>query len=382
MKRCSFSTLFSFILLASGCVEPYEPSVKNKDVDFLVVNSFINSTEDSVYVVLTHTTDLQSSDPPRAETSASVILEDDQQRVINIPEIGNGIYGAKNLELNSERRYRLNINTVAKNAYQSDFTTLKVTPDLENISWVTEGDELYIVVNTQNNSGSASYFRWNYSETYEYSSPYASAYKIVNGVVENRPQDEMTNQCWRTDDNKRIILNATTLLSQDVIRDFRILSIKRNSIKINKKYSIEIRLQSLSEEGYTYWLNLQKSTESLGGLFDPLPSKIQGNIRCLTNPGEPVIGYFDGGEISKKRIFITPDDLPRGFSTYSTYGLCDMDTIKIDQLSSVVNGNSILGPIYTTNGFPVLVGYLRTSIACTDCRIYGGGDLLKPDYWE
>ncbi len=50
--------------------------------------------------------------------------------------------------------------------------------------------------------------------------------------------------------------------------------------------------------------------ENAGTLFDPTPTAIPGNIYCIDNPEEPVLGYFEASGVSTRRVFINRDLMP------------------------------------------------------------------------
>jgi hypothetical protein len=77
-------------------------------------------------------------------------------------------------------------------------------------------------------------------------------------------------------------------------------------------YSIFVRQYALTEDGYNFLSLMQSNTESLGTIFDPQPSQLKGNIQCLTNPNEPVVGYVSAGTVQQQRIFISRNQLPPG----------------------------------------------------------------------
>jgi hypothetical protein len=66
--------------------------------------------------------------------------------------------------------------------------------------------------------------------------------------------------------------------------------------------SFLFRQYPLTEQGYTYWLTVQKNSQSLGGLFDLQPAQIKGNLHCITNSANPVIGFISASTVQEKRI--------------------------------------------------------------------------------
>lgn len=370
-----------FPIILAGCLEPYQPPTVKESPDFLVVNGFLNSKKGEVNVTLSHTVALNSIERPAAEQNAEVFLQEESGASYNLlPSTTAGTYLREELVLSTEKRYRLFIQTASGKEYESDYISLTQTPEIDSISYSVLGDELEIFVNTHDPTGKSTYYRWNYIETWEYEAQYNSGWIIKNGKAEIRQIDEDIQTCWRTDPLQKIIIGTSNLLSQDVIRNFRLTTIKRGSLKISQKFSILVQQQTLEENAYNYWLNLQKTTESLGGLFDPMPSQVVGNIHSTKNPNEEVIGYFSGGSVSEKRIFIGPGDLPENFTRY-LYDFCELDTIDVADIPNVTDPNALISAVYSL-GFPVIIGYTTSESTCRDCRAMAGGENVRPEFWE
>ena len=91
---------------------------------------------------------------------------------------------------------------------------------------------------------------------------------------------------------------------------------------MDTKYSILVRQFPLDAESYTYWLSIQKNSQSLGGLFDLQPGQVNGNIHSVTHPGEPVIGYVSASGVQEQRIFIENHNYLPGWHVKPFVTLC------------------------------------------------------------
>ena len=128
---------------------------------------------------------------------------------------------------------------------------------------------------------------------------------------------------------------------------------------------------------YDFYEKLRKTTEELGGLFDPQPGQVLGNIHSTTDPSENVIGIFNGGTVEQQRLFVYYYDLPRYLQQQPRYS-CPVDTVLVDDLPSWnSNGRNLVGQIYEG---PVLVAWVYTTQFCSDCRRLGGIN-QKPTFW-
>lgn len=370
-----------FLVIFSNCIEPYQPPTSSNNPNYLVIDATANSNEGSASVNLLRTTTLTSLENPARETGAFVSIQNDKGESWKLNASENGLYSTTGINFTSENKYRLYIKTINNKEYQSDFTSVKITPEIDSVNWVIEGDELKINVNTHDLSGKSRYYKWNCVETYEYVSKYASSYIIENGMVYSRPTEKFIDKCWKTNLLNQILIGNTNRLSEDRVNNFNLKVILSNDIRISKKYSLLVHQISITEQAYTYWLNVKKTTESLGGLFDPLPAQVIGNIYSISDPNEPVIGYFSAGSLATKRIFIDASKLPRGFFNYIG-SFCPIDTLELELIPKITNPDVLIAPVYFPGGPPVLRGYSTSSPHCIDCRILGGGVVTKPDFWQ
>lgn len=375
--------VYLMMLALAGCLEPYQPPITNNNPELLVVDAFIFDDHDSAGVSLSRTVTLDSEDIPRAELGAKVTVEDESGQAYSLAEKGQGQYALAKMNLNGEEKYRLRITTTENKEYLSDWTALKKTPPIDKLYWGLTEDGVEIYLDTSDPDENSHYYRWGYSETWKYHAPYEMTYRLVNGEFQSLEPDELMYYCWREVAGTKVLVATTNRLQYDVVNRFRITFIPKESIKISNRYSILVQQQTLSEEGYNYWLNLQKTTENLGGLFDPLPSEVVGNIHCITNPEESVIGYFDGATITEKRLFIDSSELPRGYSSYP-HTDCIFDSVFFENPAHPTeSANIVIGPIIPAIPEPIsVIGYITTSPVCVDCRIFGGGTTTKPAFWE
>lgn len=377
MIKHKYSNFLLFMLpIFIGCVEPYEPSVTTQVTNYLVVDAVMNSTDGSASVNLTRTLPLYADEPAPRELNAGITIEDEDGIVHALPEIGNGIYEQNGLFIDEEKQYRLRIRTTDNQEYLSQFIPVKNSPPIDSIFWLPESDGTRIFVNTHDDSGNSRYYKWTYQETWEYSSPFSSSLKLVNGQVVPRPPSEYINVCWKSLISKNILVGSSIKLQKDMISHYPLVFIPRTSNKLVRKYSILVRQQSITEEAYEYWLQLQQTTESLGSLFDPMPSQINGNLYNASNPSEPVLGFFSAGSTVEKRIFIKKEELPEHLWFFPRSS-CSYDTILVNELG--LHGNQTL--LITSYGYPVIEGYLSSANSCIDCRLQGG-TTSKPFFWE
>jgi hypothetical protein len=203
-------------------------------------------------------------------------------------------------------------------------------------------------------------------------------YAIVNKEVVVVPDGIPTYECWRTMPSQKIIIASSENLVQDIVRKQPLTYLPKGSLQLSTRYSILVKQRSLSRKAYDYWLNLQRTTENLGGLYDPQPGRVTGNLTNTKEPNSVVLGYFDVVSSTEKRIFISYDELPRDMQIKPDAG-CALDTVLLSRIP--VFNTAIFSIITQVYDGPTLIGYLYASKQCADCR-YQKGVTIKPDFWE
>jgi len=341
-----------------------------------VVEGMLNG-DGTAEIFLTRTQRIYDETPPPPVTGAYVEIQDDQNNAY--PLFGNftgGRYRAENIPTVPGRRYRLYIRTDKE--YLSDFTELKITPPIDSISYRLGPFGLNINVNTHDPSRESRFYKWQYDETWEYNARNFSSHRLIEGVLFEKHPSEWTYRCYGYQPQGPIAVGTTSRLAEDRISEFTLVTIPEASSKLYLRYSIRVRQYAITEQAYNYWLNLKKNTEQVGGLFDPLPSEVKGNIICISDPSQKAIGFFSASTVTEQRIFIVATDLPEGYRKFRP-SPCSADTTLFDPMIMYGSAENVLGPIYGDGPNPI--GFTSAPTPCMDCRSEGG-TLTKPDYWN
>ena len=190
----------------------------------------------------------------------------------------------------------------------------------------------------------------------------------------DRTQTEDISTCWKYGFSTNILVGSSAALQSDIIYRAPINFIENGNEKLAVRYSILLRQYALDKSGYEFYEMMKKNTEGLGTIFDAQPSEIRGNIHCISDPGELVIGYVFAPVIEEKRFFISAHEL-QGWKF-------DQDCPKfnipgnVDSLDAAYAGGlSIFEPI-----FVMPIRYYAARVGCSDCTARGGS-LTKPSYW-
>ena len=377
------------MLILVGCIKPFDPQIEEMEESYLVVDGSIDISTGKGNIILTRTQSLDVVNRITYEVGASVWLETEDGKTIPFIETEEGVYTSNLPGLDKEDVTRLNINTIDNEVYQSDFVPVKISPEIDSISWKADDEGLKFFVNTHDPTNNTRYYRWEYIETAEYNSRFLSKYiyNANSGEIERRDQENQNIYlCWRNDTSTTIFLGNSSKFEEDLIIGKEIRTIEPDSWKHRFKYSILARQFALTKEEYDYWQNIKQSTENIGSLFDTQPSNIGGNIRSITNPERPVIGFFSLGSSTEKRIIIHSNELPPNWNNkgYFIPNYCtesDSEGVGVEEFyAELIETALIIDVVYSLFTGEIVLVYTALP-ECIDCSIDKRGSPIKPDYW-
>ncbi|MBG8554295.1 DUF4249 domain-containing protein [Hymenobacter guriensis] len=365
----------ALVLLLGSCVDKFEPEVLDTPQNYLVVDGFINLSGPTT-IRLSRTKN-EADAPVPVEAAATVTVLDDAGAAYPLPEQQPGTYQSAPLNLSSDHRYRLRIRTASGKEYESDLVAARQTPPIDKVSWELNNRGVQIYVSTHDEANATRYYRWRYEETWLFHSAYQSGVEYVDGTMQQR--QEGIYYCWGSENSTAIQLGSTSRLSQDVLTDAPLRLLESNSLKLGIKYSILVKQYALTAEEFAYWEKLKKNTESLGGLFDPQPTQLTGNVHNLADTAEPVIGYVGAATVTEKRLFIDRTELGSILRFKTGYEDCgNPDTVLLADVPAYFSRPNLL-PIEGVYVARTLIGYTGNPAVCVDCRLRG--TTVKPDFW-
>lgn len=375
----AFASLICVLL--SSCVEVYEPDIIEENPRYLVVNGFLN-LDGPTEIALTYSTHISSIDAPPAASGAFVQIQDDENNAYTLTETSEGIYTpGPDLVPDTNRKYRLHIITAELKEYFSELVQAKRTPPIDSVTWHADQDGVDINISTHDPTGESKFYKWNFTETWEYHARYLSLYRMVVGQLIPKDPSDYTYTCYNSVPNDGIIIESTVRLKEDRVSNFTVTTVPPFSEKVSSRYSINIQQYVLTEEAYQYMELLRNNTEQIGGLFDPLPSQIQGNIRCVSDEDEVAIGFFIATGVREQQIFIMPTEIPEAYPDF-THAACPLDTTIFEPLGIYDDtADNLITGLYSTGTPPAPLGYVSAPTECIDCR-RRGGVLTKPDFWD
>ena len=365
-----------FLLMAAACKEEYPLPDETRNLNLLVVEGILNSGSGPTVIRLS-----RSFDPTRVgviipETRAQVTVEGENNTIFSFTGNTKGEYTNNQLNLNNNVKYRLRIRTSGGKEYLSDYVPVQISPPIDSVHWKRTDEGIQMMVSTHDPQNKTWYYRWQYDETWEINSVFISNFKWQDPSVVTRADPFAIYFCWVSDASKRVFVNSSAKLTQDVISDQHLDLIPLDAEKISVRYSILVSQYALTKEAYQFWEIMKKNTEQVGTLFDPQPSQLLSNIHSLSDPTEAVIGFVSAGTVSQKRLFIRRNEVePWRYRLH-----CEARNIPLDSLKYFFP-NEVWIPLqeWYDPRSGRLAGYESGIRHCVDCTVRGTN--VKPPFW-
>lgn len=351
MNKINLKKIFTFklgVFLAAlfsliACIEPFDAKF-NIDLKLIVVEGTLSDLEEESFV------SLREAIPSGANSSVFRTLKNARVSVIenettktDFIEIESGYFlppaGFKGTPGST---YSVEFTTEEGNNYKSKPEVLSPVPPIDRIFQSTEdegpevngnlvpGNTIYI--DTKDPVGVGNNYVWSWT-LYErqyvcatcegglyYNDPLPAGRCIEDDFLKRRGviYDYICDSpCWQ------IYRSEQVNTQSDVFVDG--LTIQNREIAKVPYYNpngglIEIKQQSISQDGYAYLKLLVEQGQNTGGLADTPPAALEGNIQSL-NKKEVVTGYFLVSGMSKRKYWIDRSDMiERGFRPLGLLG--------------------------------------------------------------
>ncbi len=362
------------IVFFSSCKEEFEPSTISGKKNLLVVEGFINTGGEATIIKLTRTTDLKDVESLNPEAGAVLSIEGQNGYLLNATSNNNGLCTLETRNIDPTQSYRLRIKTLNGTEYLSDFLENKNSPEL-TVGFNKGKGEVGIYIETEDPTKNSNYFSWTYEETWEIHSKFESKLEAINNTIVSRDPSVNINRCWKTSSSTKILIASAEGLSEPKIRQFPLLFLSSGSEKVKVIYKIKVFQYSLTKGAYTYLSKMKKSTEDIGTIFDPQPTELKGNIHCVTNPAETVIGFLNATSPSEKILYVTREMMPPEDPEVIVKSAC--------KEISIAGGSEVFS--FLSKGFLITSGSIQSNMFkvaptdCVDCRRFGTN--IKPYNW-
>ena len=389
MKKTTY--LLLILLMLASCVEEFKipQTVSDEYKSEVVVQGRILAGETSV-IYVSYTTPFGEEDmaPIVRDAEVTIIGENGYRSEMAEYEPLNTCYIIDTRELPTDTQYAIEVKLDGE-TYQSEFLTIVDSPDINEVTYQKQKEGISIHVTTLAEAGQARHYMWSYEEDWEIHAE-LDLIRMANVIpyYSNRiytfenPDVNPYYYCWSHTTSRNVNLYSTNELDGNTVKDVKLMEIPISDVRLSYIYSILVKQWSLSESAYIYYNTLEKYTESGGSLFAPMPSEIQGNVTCISDPKKKARGYVLASTVKEKRLFIYQSDL-KGMGPF--YENCYVEYPPNPLYNTWEKG----WEFRVTNGGYVAVsekggihpGAVLYSPECFDCRKTKGATKQRPDFW-
>ncbi|MDA3890463.1 MAG: DUF4249 family protein [Salinivirgaceae bacterium] len=368
----------TFLIFTTGCQEPYLNTNLNANEHIPVFNGLLTNIDKLNTFKLTYAAPY-TQQQTEGIAGAIITIEDQNNRLIQLKESGNGVYKLPNgsADFSPENEYIATIILADGSVIKSEPIFWNDTLPLANVffdfniktSLVKNSAGEYINVNQegifvkfklQQPKTETVYYRVN-ADYYVHSQKWISRvgeyiihephYDIVYEIRYDTLYDiyegfsnvdfPVTGELFPyiEYDQSDLTVSALFLPADNECRNFSNYT-EDNFIE----WLIPIDLYHTSEQVHNYYSNVAKQLGASGQIFDPIPDQIIGNMHNETDPSEPVLGLFDVVSVNRKYLQIYVYE-SLGYRSYQSKTLSDtvikqgwypnqfyVDTVFIDSL--------------------------------------------------
>jgi hypothetical protein len=245
-------------------------------------------------------------------------------------------------------------------------------------------------LNSEDPEGNTRYYRWEFTETYEYHLQYYPIIKAIFGANPGTGGDRIEYlpaqpgggfRCWKHEPSTRIMIASSENLTEDAVVAFPLNYVDVTTYRLYRKYSLFVKQYAISKGYYDHLRKVLEVNETTGSLFDPIPNETLGNIQSSDGKNIPVLGYFSASGVDTTRIFINNWDLP--FDARPPTGPnCTPDTIPLNyrELYGKTRAGGLVLFDYAYDLFGNPNGFRLTLPPCAYCSAFGATN-EEPSFW-
>lgn len=369
MNLLRYTGLIILLANLTGCTIEFLPETK-KTEELLVVEGMVTDQNRINRIMLSKSVQTGQPFTSKPVKGARVTITDENGLVNDLTEFPEGTYNTDSTTFRGHvgGRYSLGIE-LNDTTYETDFIEMLPVPEIKSLyyektviragrdsSELEEGCSIFL--DSYDPSGKCLFFRWDYVETWEYVIPYAALNKT----------------CWITENSDEVLIRNTSSFSQARVTKYPVLFISNKTDRLKETYSILVNQYSITETEYKFWEMVQNISQKVGSPYDITPSAIPSNIRCVTDPGETVLGYFSVSATTRKRLFI--HELFMGQPNFFTY--CATDTLSGELPQTGLNSEFWVIEDFSDEIPPFWV--ISTFRECADCTVRGTN--IRPPFWD
>jgi Domain of unknown function (DUF4249) len=314
--------LMSLSLILNSCVDSV-PFVTKSEEGFLSIVGTFHNLSDTQFIKLFRSQGYTAQ--PTVVSDAKITVFGNDNKSGSYEEIKPGVYALKPNILRGQAgtSYYVEIRTKDGKIYRSqpEVMPAPVKPDsisfsaydkeeLSSAEIKTKNRTLKIQINTPLKIGNSDAFlRWNIEDSFEFSTvPDCSVFKTTIDCFYSRKSIPTSRIALAS--SKDLLISRADALSINET------SLENFDLQFKKIHYWQIYQNSITENAYNYWKNIDKVSNQVGSLFDVSPAYVKGNVYNVSDPDEKVLGYFEVAGVEKIVNSLTIGIINRDFGTF------------------------------------------------------------------
>ena len=376
-KRNLTSTIVLIALIMQSCIYEYLPKAVKYE-NFLVVYGMITNENGPHILSISKTFSLDNHGASLV-LGAKATLSDDKGNTIPLTEDSTGYLTPGTFAGQIGTKYKLNFVLPDGKQYESDYVELLDVPGISDIkaeeitkpgtSTTAESEGYQFYISTEPGSSEQKYFKWEIDEDWEFDMPYIYDFywdgKDLTGI-------RIPYQCYSQRHLSDFFISTTNNSQINYISNYPLHFVSKYD-KLKYGYGIRVRQYALSEFSYNFWENVIEN-DNPNAINSKQQYPLVGNIKCISNPDEPVYGIFEASAVKIKNLqakilYVAPQTADCG---------------KTKMVQSLDPQTLILEPPAMITAHPPLqwgTGFLLVrDPKCIYCEATDG-TTIRPDYW-
>jgi|SRR5579871_765943 len=308
--------LFISVILYIACVRKINPPIR-ENVPRLVVEGIITTDSTPYIVKLSYSGNYTNTYTANHDSSAfyiadaRVVIQNDlNDSAICVWQM-DGTYQTHDSAFVGVvgRSYTLIIYLSNGKVYRSKAETIIAVPSIDSLSlfydstFITDErpNQFIISDHFRDPASTANYYRWSSSGYFSRKS-WGGSCGYNWGPCGDPFSCDCHAQCKQFFESDQIIVQTDKLVNgQEIIQPVCYIPI----YWFGKDF-IEISQFSLTKDAYIFWSQYLAQTNGTGGILDPLPESLLGNITNISDSNDMALGFFEASDVKKRKLIIVP----------------------------------------------------------------------------
>jgi hypothetical protein len=225
--------------------------------------------------------------------------------------LGTGLFTAENgkLEGKAGEAYALYIKLPDGREYQSTFQTMPAKVPIKELKYTSQelpSPGYAITVDLTDPKETENYYRW-VSEGFHI--------RQSTGVKVGFGENYCCKTCWVKIKDDQINMLSDLNFNGNIIKNRPVFFSPYYTIGMHK---INIKQYNISKTAFQYYSKLRAQIGRSGGIFDPLPATVRGNVINTQDFNDTALGFFEVSSISEKQLDILDENLQKFNQFYSS----------------------------------------------------------------